>query len=128
MAKVGSSKKSSGSVSQTAVGTAAPQRLSTGGIETALAVVPEWAEVGGSIQRTFAFSDFVQSMDFVTRVAATAEADAHHPDILIRYNKVTLSLNTHDAGGITAKDFAFAAKADALSGLISPLAKPPATA
>lgn len=128
MAKAGSSKKSSGSAPQTAAGIAAPQRLNSSEIGTALARVPEWAEVGGSIQRTFAFSNFVQSMEFVTKVAAAAEEDAHHPDILIRYNKVTLSLNTHDAGGITSKDFALAVKADLLAGLIPPLAKPPATA
>ena len=76
--------------------------------------MPEWAEVGGSIQRTFGFPNFVAAMEFVNKVAAAAEADQHHPDILIRYNKVTMSLNTHDAGGITAKDFALAAKMDAM--------------
>jgi len=127
MAKAGSSKKSSGSSSQTTAGSVGPRRLSTSEIETALAGVPEWAEVGGSIQRTFAFSNFVQSMEFVTNVAAVAEADAHHPEILIRYNKVTLSLNTHDAGGITSKDFALATKADELAGLIPPAVKAPKT-
>jgi 4a-hydroxytetrahydrobiopterin dehydratase len=54
-------------------------------------------------------------MAFVDEIAAHAEAVQHHPDILIRYSRVTLSLSTHDAGGITDKDFDFAAKADAIA-------------
>ncbi|MFM7051240.1 MAG: 4a-hydroxytetrahydrobiopterin dehydratase [Planctomycetota bacterium] len=52
-------------------------------------------------------------MAFVNAVAARAEAVQHHPDILIRWNRVTLSLSTHDCGGISAKDFDFARDADA---------------
>jgi 4a-hydroxytetrahydrobiopterin dehydratase len=55
-------------------------------------------------------------MKFVTGIAAAAEAQQHHPDILIRYNKVTLTLATHDAGGITEKDFTLARSADGLVG------------
>jgi 4a-hydroxytetrahydrobiopterin dehydratase len=54
-------------------------------------------------------------MAFVERIAGRAEAVQHHPDILIRYSRVTLSLSTHDAGGITEKDFDFARAADALA-------------
>jgi 4a-hydroxytetrahydrobiopterin dehydratase len=54
-------------------------------------------------------------MAFVQAVAAHAEAVQHHPDILIRYSRVTLSLSTHDAGGITEKDFDFARAADGLA-------------
>ena len=75
---------------------------------------PEWSEAGGVIQRTFQFKDFVHAMKFVTKIADLAEQRQHHPDILIRYNKVTLSLSTHDAGGITHKDFEFAAEADGI--------------
>ena len=82
----------------------------------ALMVANEWAEVGGSIQRTFGFKDFVTAMAFVDKVAEAAEAAQHHPDILIRYNKVTISVNTHDAGGITQKDFDLAAELDRLAG------------
>lgn len=71
-----------------------------------------WSEVNDSIQRTFQFKDFVASMKFVNDMADYAERVQHHPDILIRYNKVTLTLSTHDAGGITEKDFDFAAFAD----------------
>jgi len=92
-----------------------PERLSEGQIEDALKTVPEWSEVGGVIQRTYAFKDFVAAMEFVNAVARAAEAAQHHPDILIRWNKVTLSLSTHDAGGITQKDFDLARRCDGLS-------------
>lgn len=73
---------------------------------------PEWTEVGGEIQRTFDFADFRASMRFVNEVAEEAERVQHHPDVLIRYARVTLTLSTHDAGGITAKDFDLATFAD----------------
>lgn len=82
-----------------------------------LAKLPEWSEFNGQIQRTYQFKDFVESMAFVNKVADRAEADQHHPDILVRWNKVTLTLSTHDAGGITEKDFALAGAADVMSGL-----------
>jgi len=74
----------------------------------------EWVELNSKIQRTFEFDDFVGSMKFVNQIAEYAEQVQHHPDILIRYNKVTLSVSTHDAGGITNKDFELASKADGL--------------
>ena len=76
---------------------------------------PEWIELNSQIQRTYAFDDFIASMKFVNAIAEYAEAVQHHPDVLIRYNKVTLSISTHDAGGITYKDFELAAKADGLA-------------
>lgn len=75
----------------------------------------EWVELNGQIQRTFQFEEFVQAMAFVNKVAQYAEQVQHHPDILIRYNKVTLSVSTHDAGGITHKDFDLATIADELA-------------
>lgn len=81
---------------------------------------PEWSETGEAIQRTYAFKNFAESMRFVAQVADAAEAADHHPDILIRYNKVTLTLSTHDSGGITTKDFDLAGKAD---GFAAPLLK-----
>jgi 4a-hydroxytetrahydrobiopterin dehydratase len=86
--------------------------LSESEIQTRLEDLPEWTESSGSIQRTYLFNDFEDSMAFVNRVAELAEAAQHHPDILIRYSKVTLTLSTHDAGGITEKDFDLAKKAD----------------
>lgn len=91
-------------------------KLTPGQIEQALKAVPEWAETGEAIQRTFQFTDFVKAMAFVDRVAETAEQSQHHPDILIRYNKVTLTLSTHDAGGITKKDFELAKVVDGFFG------------
>ncbi len=79
-----------------------------------LAARPEWSESGGSIQRTFAFKTFVEAMAFVNKAAAAAEAMQHHPDILIRYNKVTMTLSTHDASGVTMKDFELATKMDGM--------------
>lgn len=89
-------------------------RLSEGQLKDALIARPEWAETGGAIQRTFQFKNFVDAMRFVNRAAEAAEAMNHHPDILVRYNKVTMTLSTHDAGGMTAKDFDLAAKMDAM--------------
>ena len=83
-------------------------------IKSKLESLTNWSEIQGSIQRTYKFSDFKQSIDFVSKVAELAEASQHHPDILIRYNKVSLTLSTHDAGGITDKDFDLASQCDKL--------------
>lgn len=88
------------------------KKMSEAQIQGALKDLPDWSEVSGAIQRTFQFANFLESMAFVNRVAQAAEADQHHPDILIRYNKVTLTLSTHDAAGITKKDFVLAKKCD----------------
>ena len=77
-------------------------------IQERLARLPGWERRGQEIRRTWAFADFRASMAFVNRVADLAEAADHHPDIDIRYSKVTLALSTHDAGGLTARDFALA--------------------
>jgi 4a-hydroxytetrahydrobiopterin dehydratase len=70
--------------------------------------VPGWKLERGELVREIAFKDFVESMEFVNKIAALAEAAAHHPDIDIRYNRVRLGLVTHDAGGVTQNDIAFA--------------------
>ena len=90
------------------------EKMSEAEIAAALPQVPEWSELNGAIQRTFQFKDFVESMKFVNDVAAQAEHDQHHPDILIRWNKVTLTLSTHDSSGITLKDFELAKRIDAM--------------
>lgn len=74
-------------------------------LDANLEQVPEWSLSGEALQRTFGFDDFVSAMRFVNAVAQLAERLGHHPDILIRYNKVTCTLTTHDAGGLTALDF-----------------------
>lgn len=83
-------------------------------IAAGLEAHPAWVELNGEIQRTFEFDNFLASMRFVNQIAGYAEKVGHHPDILIRYNKVTLSVSTHDAGGITHKDFDLADEADGL--------------
>ncbi len=91
-------------------------RLTAKQIATKLNSLQDWTQSGGVIQRTFGFPDFVHSMKFVDKVAAEAERVQHHPDIMVRYSKVTLALSTHDAGGISQKDFDFAAAADRIFG------------
>ena len=73
---------------------------------------PDWAMEGESIIRTFALSDFQAAMAFAVRVGFLAEAADHHPDIDIRWNKVTLVLSTHDEGALTEKDTSLAAAID----------------
>jgi 4a-hydroxytetrahydrobiopterin dehydratase len=83
--------------------------------KAALKTVPEWKRKGGTISRLFCFKDFVGSVRFVNAVARLAEKARHHPDIDIRWNKVMLTLTTHDAGGLTRKDFMLARRFDHLS-------------
>jgi len=94
----------------------AVEKLSESQIEAGLESHPAWVELNGEIQRTYEFEDFKGAMKFVNSVAEYAEEAQHHPDILVRYNKVTLSVSTHDAGGITQKDFDLAEATDKLAG------------
>jgi 4a-hydroxytetrahydrobiopterin dehydratase len=89
--------------------------LSDQQIASELNLLPAWRVENGELTRTFHFEDFRASMGFVNRLADLAEEAGHHPDIDIRYNKVRLGLTTHDAGGITAKDFELATSADKLA-------------
>jgi 4a-hydroxytetrahydrobiopterin dehydratase len=96
-------------------------KMSDAEIQSSLVAFPDWSELSGAIQRTFQFTDFVGAMRFVNLVAEAAEQRQHHPDILIRYNKVTLTLSTHDSGGITGKDFELAGVIDRLAaGVLQP--------
>ena len=81
----------------------------------ALSTLPEWERHGEIISRTFVFKDFPAAMKFVNAVAELAEQAQHHPDVDIRWNKVTLALTTHDAAGLTEKDFELARQCDVLS-------------
>ena len=90
-------------------------KLTDTAVQTSLTTVPSWHLQNGMISRTFSFPDFVASLRFVNAVGEAAEAADHHPDIDIRYNKVTLVLTTHDSGGLTEKDFALAAQADTIA-------------
>jgi 4a-hydroxytetrahydrobiopterin dehydratase len=79
-----------------------------------LAALPAWQVEAGQLVRSFTFQDFLAALRFVNRVADLSEAAGHHPDIDIRYNRVRLGLATHDAGGLTAKDFELAAAIEKL--------------
>ena len=78
-----------------------------------LAAHPDWTLDGETITRTFVFVNFNEAMGFVTRVAMAADVADHHPDIDVRWNRVTLALSTHESGGLTAKDTDLAATVDA---------------
>ncbi len=77
-------------------------------LQTELKALTEWQIQDGKLCRTFTFKDFVAAIAFVQNIMPIAEKLKHHPDIDIRYNKVTLRLTTHDAGEITAKDVGLA--------------------
>ena len=78
-------------------------------------MTPEgWSEVDGALERTFTFPDFRAALGFVNRVGELAEAENHHPDIAVHYNRVTLRWWTHTAGGITDRDVELASKTSAL--------------
>jgi len=76
----------------------------------ALKSLPGWNVNGNAIERVFEFPNFVEAMGFVNRIAEAAEAVNHHPDITINYNKVKLSLTSHDSGGVTQRDLRMASK------------------
>jgi 4a-hydroxytetrahydrobiopterin dehydratase len=84
------------------------QLLSESEIQTRLNHLSGWTLQGKEIQTVRRFKDFIEAMNFVNRLVAPAEAAGHHPDIAISYNRVTISLTTHDSGGLTDKDFALA--------------------
>ena len=87
-------------------------KLTSARIKSALRRVPLWRKRRREITRTYQFKDFVAAVKFVNRVAKLAEKAWHHPDIDIRWNKVTLVLSTHSEGGLTAKDFKLARQLD----------------
>jgi 4a-hydroxytetrahydrobiopterin dehydratase len=88
-------------------------RLTDAEIGTALTSLPGWRRDGERIRRDFEFADFVAALGFIAQVGALAERADHHPDLTNVYNKVTIVLSTHDAGGITAMDTALAAEISA---------------
>lgn len=87
-------------------------KLSDIEVQRALGARSGWTRRGNAITRTFEFPAFLAAIAFVNRIAEVAEKMDHHPDIDIRYTKVTCSLSTHSAGGITQKDFKLAEEID----------------
>jgi 4a-hydroxytetrahydrobiopterin dehydratase len=85
-------------------------RLSDAEITSQQRSLDSWQVENGELVRNFSFPDFRASLAFVNKVGDLAEGAGHHPDIDIRYNRVRLAVVTHDAGGLTAKDFDLARK------------------
>lgn len=83
-------------------------------IQQALQHLPGWKKNGKAIERGFQFANFAQAMEFVNKIAEAAETVNHHPDILINYNKVTLTLVSHDSGGVTQRDVKMASRINQL--------------
>jgi len=77
-------------------------------VEQKIKAIPEWQQKEQTITRTFLFKNFVEAIAFVNQLVEPAEAAGHHPDLEISYNKVIISLTSHDAGGLTQKDFELA--------------------
>ncbi len=89
--------------------------LSDDEIADALTALPGWSAVGGAITKQFDLADFPAAVAFVVRVGFAAEAADHHPDLDVRYRRVTVALSTHSAGGVTAKDLDLAATVEGLA-------------
>ena len=89
------------------------QKLTDDEIAQRLAKLPNWKVEAGKLHRELKFADFVTAFGFMTRVALLAEKADHHPEWFNVYNKVRIDLTTHDAGGISARDFDLAGKIDA---------------
>jgi 4a-hydroxytetrahydrobiopterin dehydratase len=85
-------------------------RLDDTAVEEGLQRLPGWERRGNQILKTFVRKDFANAITFVNEVADAAEAAGHHPDIDIRWNKVTLALSSHAEGGLTDSDFQLAAR------------------
>jgi len=84
-------------------------------IRLRLKAIPKWSKRALTITREFRFDGFLPGIDFVNRVARRAEKADHHPDINIRWNRVTLALTTHSKGGLTELDFSIARECDRIA-------------
>lgn len=97
-----------------------PTRLSDADAARRLTALPGWTIAGGTLHRAFQFRDFTEAFGFMARVALLAEKMDHHPDWQNVYNRVTIDLVTHDAGGLTVLDFELATKISAAAGALGP--------
>jgi len=79
-------------------------KLTDDEVQSGLDVLPGWAREGDEIVKEYTFPSFLAVIDFVTCIAALAEAADHHPDLDIRYNRLRVALTTHDSGGLTRRD------------------------
>jgi len=90
-----------------------PRKLSDREIQDGLPNLDRWELWDGRLRKQFTFRTFLRAIAFVNSVAYLAESAGHHPDITINYNKVTLRIITHSAGGLTDRDFSLASEVDA---------------
>ena len=89
-------------------------KLSDSDVRSALRGLSGWTVLDGKLHREYKFVDFIHAFGFMTSAAIVAESMGHHPEWFNVYNRLTIDLTTHDAGGISAKDFELAAKLDDL--------------
>jgi len=92
------------------------EKLSDQQLTDALGQLPGWRSSDGKLHRDFVFSDFVEAFGFMARVALHAQAMDHHPDWTNVYNRVAISLHTHDRGGVTGWDVELATRISGLAG------------
>jgi 4a-hydroxytetrahydrobiopterin dehydratase len=93
------------------------QKIASEQIASLMAALPQWRyqpERGGSITRNWVFVDFNEAFGFMTRVALLAEQHSHHPEWSNVYNRVSITLTTHDAGGLSSRDLDLAQRLDSL--------------
>ena len=90
------------------------EKLSAQAVKEKLALLPDWSLSDDKLQRSFVFRNFVEAFGFMTRVALLAEAADHHPEWSNVYNKVEIYLTTHDAAGLSERDFSLAEKINKL--------------
>jgi len=95
---------------------AAPTRLTDVDIAARLKALPGWSLEGGKLHKAFTFKDFVEAWGFMSAVALVAESMGHHPEWCNVWNRVTVDLTTHDAGGVSALDFDLAARMEGIAG------------
>ena len=94
----------------------AAQKLTDAQIQENLAQVDGWTIENGKLHKEFQFDNFITAFGFMTQLALVAESLNHHPEWFNVYNRVTIDLTTHDAGGISELDFQWAKQADAIRG------------
>ena len=94
----------------------ATKKLTDAQIQENLTQVDGWTIENGKLHKEFQFDNFVSAFGFMTQLALVAESMNHHPEWFNVYNRVTIDLTTHDAGGISDLDFQWAKQADAISG------------
>ena len=94
---------------------AIPTAFSESELAEAIKALPEWRVVDGKLHREYQFADFVHAFGFMATAAIFIEAGNHHPEWFNVYNRVTVDLTTHDAGGISSSDTELAAKLEALA-------------